>query len=85
MTQKQKKAVSKPVKTAKVAANSKTSSAVSNAVPATTRPGRIEQVLSENDVRQRAYSLWEGRGRPIGTPEEDWHRAKEQLIPEKLG
>jgi hypothetical protein len=82
MTQKEKKAASKPVKPAKATAKRKTSSTVSKAAPATIRPASIAQVLSENDVRQRAYSLWEGRGRPIGSPEVDWYRAKEQLSPE---
>ncbi len=27
----------------------------------------------------RAYSLWEQRGRPWGTPETDWFLAEEQL------
>jgi hypothetical protein len=39
--------------------------------------------VSENEVQQKAYSLWENRGRPIGSPEIDWYRAKEQLSPEK--
>ncbi|MGO4879660.1 MAG: DUF2934 domain-containing protein [Bryobacteraceae bacterium] len=26
-----------------------------------------------------AYELWQNRGRPEGSPEEDWHRAVEQL------
>jgi hypothetical protein len=33
-------------------------------------------------VRQKAYSLWESRGRPYGSPEVDWYRAKEQMSPE---
>lgn len=31
------------------------------------------------DVAVLAYSLWEGRGRPQGTPEEDWFKAEEIL------
>jgi hypothetical protein len=26
-----------------------------------------------------AYRLWEERGRPYGSPEEDWFRAQEEL------
>ena len=31
-------------------------------------------------VEKRAYRLWEERGRPVGTPEADWFRAKQELI-----
>jgi Protein of unknown function (DUF2934) len=30
-------------------------------------------------IAVRAHGLWEGRGRPIGSPEEDWSRAKEEI------
>ena len=36
-------------------------------------------VMSEEEIAQKAYFLWESRGRPLGSPDEDWHRAKEQL------
>ena len=26
-----------------------------------------------------AYSYWQARGRPIGSPEEDWYRAENEL------
>jgi DUF2934 family protein len=83
MTQKQKKAVSKSAKPTKIPARGKGSPAVMKAAPARIRPAKIPQTLSENEVRQRAYSLWEGRGSPIGSPEEDWYLAKKQLSPEK--
>jgi Protein of unknown function (DUF2934) len=35
--------------------------------------------ISNEDVARRAYSLWEERGRPLGSPEEDWYKAKEEL------
>lgn len=31
------------------------------------------------EVEALAYRLWEERGRPIGSPEEDWLRAEEML------
>jgi hypothetical protein len=71
MTQKEKKAVSKSIEPTKVTARPKA------------RTRSIAKVLSENEVQQKAYSLWESRGRPIGSPEVDWYRAKEQLSPEK--
>jgi hypothetical protein len=36
-------------------------------------------VLSNEDVERRAYTLWEERGRPLGSPEEDWYKAKDEL------
>ncbi|MHB8524992.1 MAG: DUF2934 domain-containing protein [Candidatus Acidiferrales bacterium] len=30
-------------------------------------------------IRQRAYELWEQRGRPIGSPEVDWFRAENEI------
>ena len=34
---------------------------------------------AEQDIRERAYRLWEARGRPTGSAEEDWHEAEQQL------
>ncbi len=31
-----------------------------------------------------AYEFWIQRGRPIGTPEEDWHRAEVELSNHKV-
>jgi hypothetical protein len=30
-------------------------------------------------VAALAYKLWQSRGSPLGSPEEDWYRAEEQL------
>jgi hypothetical protein len=35
--------------------------------------------ISNDEIALRAYFLWEGRGKPIGSPEEDWFRATEEL------
>jgi hypothetical protein len=35
--------------------------------------------IAEQDIRERAYALWEARGRAEGTPESDWLAAEEQL------
>jgi hypothetical protein len=35
--------------------------------------------LNEPDVAALAYELWQARGCPAGTPEEDWFAAIEQL------
>ena len=76
MTQKQKKAVSKPIKPAQATTKRKA------ALPRT-RIRSVAGVPSENEVQLRAYALWESRGRPFGSPEVDWYHAKEQLGPQK--
>jgi hypothetical protein len=35
--------------------------------------------VSDEEIALRAYALWEERGRPYGSPEEDWHNARTQL------
>jgi epsilon-lactone hydrolase len=34
---------------------------------------------SQEEISQRAYQLWEERGKPHGSDEEDWYRAEEEL------
>jgi Protein of unknown function (DUF2934) len=36
-------------------------------------------VVPESDIATLAYRLWQERGCPIGSPEEDWYRAEERL------
>ena len=31
-----------------------------------------------SNIEQLAYALWEMRGRPAGSPEQDWYKAEEQ-------
>ena len=33
----------------------------------------------QEEISVRAYHLWEERGRPIGSPEEDWSRAETEI------
>lgn len=37
-----------------------------------------------DDIRRKAYELWEQRGRPLGSPEVDWASA-EALLREAQG
>lgn len=32
-----------------------------------------------DDIASLAYRLWDERGRPIGSPEEDWFQAEQEL------
>ncbi len=34
---------------------------------------------TQEEIRERAYYLWEQRGRPIGSPATDWERAEQEL------
>jgi hypothetical protein len=34
------------------------------------------QVVPASDIANLAYRLWQERGCPIGSPEEDWFRAE---------
>jgi hypothetical protein len=55
-----------------------------------------ETIMSNNRVTQqtpnspdaekvrRAHGLWEERGCPIGSPEEDWFRAEEEIRSEQV-
>ena len=36
------------------------------------------------EVAQLAYHYWEARGRPLGSPEEDWFRAEQDVLMERL-
>jgi hypothetical protein len=42
-------------------------------------PSAVEPEPNTEDIARLAYSLWESRGRPIGSPEEDWFLAEQQL------
>jgi Protein of unknown function (DUF2934) len=37
------------------------------------------RTVSDEAIALKAYELWEERGRPLGSPEEDWHNARTQL------
>lgn len=39
----------------------------------------VPPTVSEEDIRQRAYELWESDGRVEGSEEDYWHQAREQL------
>jgi len=41
-------------------------------------------VPTHEEVAQLAYAYWEARGRPLGSPEEDWFRAEQDVLMERL-
>ena len=84
MALKQKQSEAKPAKPAK-STKPAPIAAKRKAAPPRTRTRTTARALSENDVRQKAYFLWESRGCPIGSPEIDWYTAKEQMSPGRPG
>jgi Protein of unknown function (DUF2934) len=53
-----------------------------NAESVSTPPPEVEYTVLAEDheaVARLAYSFWEARGCPIGSPEEDWYRAENEL------
>ena len=36
--------------------------------------------FSEDEIRQRAFQLWEQEGRPDGRAEDHWHAAEAELL-----
>jgi hypothetical protein len=42
---------------------------------------RSEPIVPDHDaIAHRAHSLWEARGKPEGSPSEDWFKAERELI-----
>jgi len=39
--------------------------------------------MTHDEIEKVAYELWQQRGCPIGSPEEDWFRAEEMLQKEE--
>lgn len=35
--------------------------------------------MEQKAIAQQAYQYWEQRGRPFGSPEEDWFRAEREI------
>lgn len=43
----------------------------------------IQARTTSNETALRAYRLWEQRGSPLGSPDEDWFRAEKEILSEK--
>ena len=50
------------------------------AVSPVTAASTSEQNVSTQDIARLAYALWESRGCPDGSSEEDWLRAEQELF-----
>jgi hypothetical protein len=47
--------------------------------PVTETHSGMTEGVEERETAALAYRLWEQRGRPVGSPEEDWYRAQSEL------
>ena len=56
--------------------NAESATAVYEASPKTEYPVSAEE---HEEIARLAYSYWEARGCPIGSPEDDWYRAENEL------
>ena len=66
----------------KAAAAPKTTTARHRRAKATvaeSQPAKPEFTITRDDVATLAFSFWEQRGYQGGSPEEDWHRAEQEL------
>lgn len=42
-------------------------------------PNGNEHLPTHEEIAAKAYALWESRGKPDGSPQEDWFRARQEL------
>ena len=47
----------------------------------TQRKNCVTAAPEPDHVAELAYTLWKSRGCPIGSPEEDWFKAEQELAP----
>ena len=70
-----------PISNPKKSPAKKTPAAVgAKAAPPRRRPRKKLETPTEEEIRMRAYALWESRGRPMGSPEADWFNAQNQIV-----
>ncbi len=48
------------------------------------QPAEEPAAPTHEEIALLAYQYWEERGGPIGTPEEDWLKAEQDLMMERL-
>ena len=39
---------------------------------------------TQKRIERLAYALWEGRGRPLGSPDQDWFAAEASILGQQL-
>jgi len=44
-----------------------------------------QATVSEDEIAQRAYEIWEARGCPPGDGAQDWQSAKDELSAARIG
>jgi len=56
-----------------------TGAAAAMALDSSAEKEATEPVIAHDEIALLAYSYWEARGCPYGSPEEDWLRAEQDL------
>jgi len=51
----------------------------------TTKLADTDELARREEVAGRAYRLWQERGSPLGSPDEDWFRAEQEISSEHSG
>ena len=59
--------------------NTRARKAASNGKPGNALPPPAASPRSDEEIARKAYELWEHRGRPFGSPDEDWYKAQQEL------
>jgi hypothetical protein len=44
-----------------------------------------QTTVSDDEIAQRAYQIWEARGCPPGDGAQDWQAAKDELMAARIG
>ena len=58
-------------------------SAPAMALPSSVKQEDINQDVSQQDIANLAYALWQKRGAPEGSPQKDWIEAERRLQVER--
>jgi hypothetical protein len=45
----------------------------------------MEVASHEQQIRERAYAIWEGEGRPVGRADDHWLRAEAEIVRKAAG
>ena len=62
------------------AAPKKAAEVVSESIAHLADAVQVPVAISASEIEERAYQSWIERGCPMGSPDEDWYRAEQELI-----
>lgn len=47
-------------------------------------PANVSEPVNQQEIAELAYDLWQARGCPDGSPDEDWFRAEQEFRGRRL-